>query len=319
MIAPAKPHRMSNRTPAWHAEFVRMMPAIARQARISFRHLDPDAKAEAIQDVICNACTAFVRLAELGKLDLAYPSVLARFAVAQVRDGRKVGCKLNVHDVLSPYCRRRKNVVVERLDHFDDEENQWAEAVVRIPARPLCPTSSPSAAISATGLVHSLVETAALPRRSPWATGPARSPPGSEFPRAASANSDGSLAKSWRNFVGEASLPGAALPRRLILSLGLASPCSPLGRAVQGATFFSPGNRMAVPLAVATGDCRSRQRRSPRPPNRRSRSSLSTVGWSCWAARAARSRRSTAEASTAGAPSAPPLTTGRKRTASIAM
>jgi DNA-directed RNA polymerase sigma subunit (sigma70/sigma32) len=66
----------------------------------------------------------------LNKLDLCYASVLGRFAVAQVRDGRKVGCKLNVRDVLSRYCQKRKGIVVERLDRFDDEENQWQEAVV---------------------------------------------------------------------------------------------------------------------------------------------------------------------------------------------
>jgi hypothetical protein len=70
------------------------------------------------------------RLAELQKLDLAYPSVLAHFAVSQVKDGRKLGCPLNIHDVLSPYCQQRKNVKVERLDHFNEEENGWRQAVV---------------------------------------------------------------------------------------------------------------------------------------------------------------------------------------------
>ena len=117
--------------PAWHATFVTMLPAIARHAKIAFRHLrSPEAREEAIQEVICNACCAVARLAELGKLDLAYASVLARFGVAQTRDGRKVGCKLNIGDVMSPYCQRLKDVVVERLDRHDDEENAWAEIAV---------------------------------------------------------------------------------------------------------------------------------------------------------------------------------------------
>jgi hypothetical protein len=113
-------------TPAWHATFVKMLPAIARYARIAFRHLRPEAREEAI----CNACCAYARLVELNKTDLAYPTVLARYAVAQVRDGRKVGGRLNVRDVLSPYCQRCKNVFVERLDRFDEEDNAWAEVVV---------------------------------------------------------------------------------------------------------------------------------------------------------------------------------------------
>ena len=116
--------------PAWHAGFLAMLPAIETHARIAFRDLDPEAREEAIQEVVANACRAYVRLVELGKLDIAYPSVLARYGVAQVRDGRKVGGKLNIHDVLSPYCQQRKGVLVERLDKYDHEEDCWQEILV---------------------------------------------------------------------------------------------------------------------------------------------------------------------------------------------
>lgn len=129
MVAPL-PRRRQESAPAWHQGFLRMLPAICLHARISFRHLDPEAREEAVQEVVCNACSAVARLAALNKLDLAYPSVLAHFAVNQVKDGRKVGCKMNINDVLSPYCQQRKNVKVTSIDHFDDEENQWQEAVV---------------------------------------------------------------------------------------------------------------------------------------------------------------------------------------------
>ena len=120
----------SQSVPAWHQKFLAMLPAIVLHARIAFRYLDPEARGEAVQDVVCNACAATARLAELGKLDVAYASVLAGYGVAQVHDGRKVGTKLNCRDVLSPYCQRLKGVVVERLDYFDEEENAWSEAVV---------------------------------------------------------------------------------------------------------------------------------------------------------------------------------------------
>ena len=118
-------------TSNWHELFLRMLPVIRRHARISFRHLKPESRAEAIQNAICNACAAIARLAELDKLDLAYPTVLARFAVAQTKDGRILGCPLNCQDVSSRYCRQRKGVVVERLDRFDEEEDAWQEAVVQ--------------------------------------------------------------------------------------------------------------------------------------------------------------------------------------------
>jgi hypothetical protein len=131
MVALTNQKRRGKLSPAWHARFVTMLPAIVLHARIAFRRLRPEARAEAIQEAVCNACCAVARLAELGKLDVCHPTVLARFAVAQVKAGRKVGGRLNCHDVSSDYCRRRKRITVERLDRFDPEENAWAEAVVQ--------------------------------------------------------------------------------------------------------------------------------------------------------------------------------------------
>ena len=114
----------------WRPAFLAMLPVIETHARCTFRRLDPEAREEAVQEVIANACCAFARLAQRGKIALAYPTVLARYGVAQVKDGRKVGGHLNVRDVSSAYAQRRKGIVVERLDHFDDEENAWCELLV---------------------------------------------------------------------------------------------------------------------------------------------------------------------------------------------
>ena len=69
--------------PAWHAAFEAMLPLIKTHAKVSFRYLSPEAREEAVQEVICNACCAYARLVELKKTDLAYPSALARFGVVQ--------------------------------------------------------------------------------------------------------------------------------------------------------------------------------------------------------------------------------------------
>ena len=130
MIAPARPVRRKKSLPAWHKAFLAMLPRIATHAKIAFRHLNAEAREEAVQEVVCNACHAFARLVELGKQDLAYPSALARYGVAQAKAGRKVGCRLNVNDITSEYCRRRKNVTVERLDFYDADEDAWQEVVV---------------------------------------------------------------------------------------------------------------------------------------------------------------------------------------------
>ena len=131
MIAISKKRRCSlTSVPTWHAQFEAMIPIIEAHAKIVFRHWNPDAREEAIQETICNACQAYARLVELKKTDLAYASVLARFGVAQTREGRKVGNKLNVRDVSSAYCQQRKNIVLERLDRHDSEEDTWAEILV---------------------------------------------------------------------------------------------------------------------------------------------------------------------------------------------
>src|SRR5262245_58995051 len=99
--------RCKKSPPAWHAPFAAMLPTIEAQAKIAFRHLAPEAREEAGQETVCNACQAYARLAELGKTNLAYPSALARFGICQAKAGRKVGGTLNCHDVSSHYCQQK--------------------------------------------------------------------------------------------------------------------------------------------------------------------------------------------------------------------
>jgi hypothetical protein len=115
---------------AWHAGFLAMLPTIQKQVRVAFRHLDPEAREEAIQEALANAAVAYCRLFERGKVDLAYPTVLANYAVFQVKDGRKVGSRLNVRDVSSQYAQMRKGITLERLDQFDKEDQRWQEILV---------------------------------------------------------------------------------------------------------------------------------------------------------------------------------------------
>jgi hypothetical protein len=93
-------------TPAWHEVFLKRAPQIEQHAKIAFRHLDPEARAESVQNALYSACSAVARLAGLNKLDLCYPSVPGLFAVAQSKDGRKLGRPLNCQDVSKAYCQR---------------------------------------------------------------------------------------------------------------------------------------------------------------------------------------------------------------------
>jgi len=107
-----------------------MMPVIQQCASIAFRNLTAEARQEAIQDVTANALVAFVRLVERGKVDLAFPTVLARYGISQYHSGRRVGTRLNVRDISSDYCQRRKGVYVQRLDRYDVKDDQWRQIVV---------------------------------------------------------------------------------------------------------------------------------------------------------------------------------------------
>ena len=117
--------------PHWHRVFLSMLPQIVRHARMAFRHLHGQDYLDAIQETIANALVGFVALVRRGKMSLAYPTVLAKYATAQIKDGRRVGNSLNCQDVSSPYAQRLKNFSVERLDKHDkDDENAWCEILI---------------------------------------------------------------------------------------------------------------------------------------------------------------------------------------------
>ncbi len=70
------------------------------------------------------------RLFSLGKAELAYPSVLARYGAAQAREGRRVGGRLNANDVMSHYAQRRRGFEVEWIDHMMPEDRTATPAEV---------------------------------------------------------------------------------------------------------------------------------------------------------------------------------------------
>ena len=130
MIAARKPAPRAQAAPSWHQRFLNMLPAIRRHARIAFRHLGSEARAEMVEEVVANAFVAYQRLVELGKAELAYPTPLASYGVKQARAGRRVGGKLNVRDVSSRRCQLVKGIRMSRLDRFDEQEQEWKEVLI---------------------------------------------------------------------------------------------------------------------------------------------------------------------------------------------
>ena len=129
MVAANGCHSRSTK-PESQAAFLQMLPIIRRSAQIAFRKVPPELRHDLVQEAIANSFVAFTRLVERGKADRALASPLARYAIAQVRVGRRVGNRLRISDVLSQYAQFRKQFVVERIDVFQDEEGSWTQMLV---------------------------------------------------------------------------------------------------------------------------------------------------------------------------------------------
>ena len=126
MIAFARPSSALKSTNA-HDPFVAMLPKIKLYAHTAFRLHQPEEREDLVQEVIANAYVAYDRLVNLGKQDLAFATPLARYAIKQVRSGRRVGSKLQQRDVMSPANRR---VRIERLEKYNSADATWKEVVI---------------------------------------------------------------------------------------------------------------------------------------------------------------------------------------------
>ena len=107
-----------------------MLPTIQQHAVRRFRHRPPEERDDLAAEAVALAFLMFARLVERRKAKLGYATPLADYACRQVAVGRRLGSPLNVNDVTSTYCQRRKGALVERLDRYDVEDGEWREIVV---------------------------------------------------------------------------------------------------------------------------------------------------------------------------------------------
>lgn len=107
-----------------------MLPAIQQHAVHRFRHRPPEECEDLVAEVVALAFLMFARLVERRQAKLGYATPLADYACRQVAAGRRLGSPLNVNDITSTYCQRRKGVSVERLDRYDVQDGEWREIVV---------------------------------------------------------------------------------------------------------------------------------------------------------------------------------------------
>ena len=117
-------------TATWQQRFLEMLPMIEQQARVAFRGLATDAKEDAIAETIANALCAFRRLHERGEMHRAFASALTRYAVAQVRDGRRVGTSQSSRDVYSSRAKRQAGYDMVSLGTPGEQVGEWTECLI---------------------------------------------------------------------------------------------------------------------------------------------------------------------------------------------
>ena len=95
MIALLKNGLTDERKELVHERFLAMLPRIRRQALVAFWKFRSEVREELVQEVVANCYRTWVLLVRRGKESVAYATPLAQYAIRQVRDGRRVGGRLN--------------------------------------------------------------------------------------------------------------------------------------------------------------------------------------------------------------------------------
>jgi hypothetical protein len=130
MIAAACPQEPDPRTRRYAAKFLILLPLIQQLARRAFRRHSFEERQELMAEVVANCWAAFVRLMDRGREERVFATPLARYAIRQVRDGRRIGTPRNVNELCSAYAQQQRGFHVERLDRYDQREQRWKEILV---------------------------------------------------------------------------------------------------------------------------------------------------------------------------------------------
>src|SRR5271154_1235245 len=89
-------------------DFLPLMTVVQKHASVVFRGLPQVEREEAIAEAVAAAYVAYRRLCERGIDPVReFPSMMATFAVRQVKDGRHVGSRMSSRDVLSTRAQRK--------------------------------------------------------------------------------------------------------------------------------------------------------------------------------------------------------------------
>jgi DNA-directed RNA polymerase specialized sigma24 family protein len=130
---PARPNVCAcggcNATEPWQQRFERLLPSIRCHAEVSFRHRKPEEREELVQECIVRALVDYARLVERDREHVAFAVPLSRYAVRQVRRGRRVAGRRNGRDGLAANGRPRTRVPIDLLADSPPLPSAWLEAL----------------------------------------------------------------------------------------------------------------------------------------------------------------------------------------------
>jgi hypothetical protein len=113
----------------WQQNFLAIVPAVESHAKVRFRGCDVADREEQVAEAVAAACLSYYQLSQQKKLDQAFTSTLADYAVRRVTQDRHVGGHQSSRDALSPLARKRHNFTITSLPIRDDGQDGW-QAVV---------------------------------------------------------------------------------------------------------------------------------------------------------------------------------------------
>jgi serine phosphatase RsbU (regulator of sigma subunit) len=114
-MTPTKKTARKCTVPAWHADFLLMVPEIRRQTHALFQHLSPHERDEALAEVTAVAMTCYLENLEEGGKASFDPAALAESAALYVLNGGRACGRESSHDVLSPTAQHQRGFKVEQL------------------------------------------------------------------------------------------------------------------------------------------------------------------------------------------------------------
>jgi len=117
MVATSVPTTSPSKPRSYHPDdFLPLMTVVQRHAAVVFRGLPQVEREEAIAEAVASAFLAYRRLCDRGIDPVReFPSMMATFAVRQVKDGRHVGSRMSSKDVLSARAQRKHGFHVQSL------------------------------------------------------------------------------------------------------------------------------------------------------------------------------------------------------------